>query len=167
MLLLAAWLANHRLQSPGTRPPDEEVPLALPDTPEGNYARRLVEASVKDGGGFPEPIRVRDLLDAFAAGDKTQTGKLVIVVGTVDKVDGEYVDLAMEKPGRLISCRATFAKHDATLATLKPGDVVTVAGDCQGATGATVQLVDCVLVTDAFMAKASELLAGLGKNHGK
>jgi hypothetical protein len=78
---------------------------------------------------------------------------------------GEHVELANKKPGRLIGCRATFAKGDKALPGLKIGDVVTVAGDCQGMTGATVHLVDCVLLTDAFTAKAAELIAAMGKSY--
>jgi tRNA_anti-like len=159
LLLVAGWFAVPKAQRPGPTAQPDEAPVVLPDTPEGDYARRLIEA-----GGFPEPIRVAALLDLFdgnpVAGE--YTGKLVIVVGTVAKVDGATVDFADTK-GRATFCRATFSQRPG----LQPGDVVTVAGDCRGLTGAAVQLADCVLLTDEFTANVAELLAAVGKAGAK
>jgi tRNA_anti-like len=165
LLILVGWFAVPKANRPGPAPDNDEAPLALRDSPEGDYARRLIEASLKHVD-FPQPIRVKDLLDTFdgnrVAGDEKYTGNLVIVVGPVGKVDGATVDFATQA-GQTV-CRAAFLKGPTGL---RAGDVAAVAGDCRGLTGATVQLADCVLLTDEFTAHVNELLAGIGKAGGK
>jgi hypothetical protein len=153
LCLVVAWFVNRRTAGPAD---DVEVELALPDTPEGNYTRRLIDATAKEDAS-PPAFRIREVKGEHV-------GKLTIVVGRVGKVDGRNVELLdwgrdfdFGKRGR--TCRAAFIDPVA----LKPDGLVTVAGDCRGVTGDTLELADCVLLTDAFQENVNELLVPLTK----